>query len=435
MKIYEQEKKDGIEELVLSTACLKYTSPIEAKPEVAKANIGISKDIFGMGSILVSTGWNENDDVFTKAETWKARNTPVNKKFNYMHNEKDIIGHITKSIALDRSGALLADDLSLEDVPEDFDISVESIMYSIWEDPKLQARANQLISEIPDGNWYVSMEVYFANFDYALSKGEENVIIERNEESAFLTKHLKCYGGSGEYEGYRLGRKLNDMFFSGKGLVDNPANKRSLITSFNFIGAKASKTNIFNEVEMSDKHEEAIKNLAVAQEKNESLTSENKALSQTNETLKKDLESAKALNSELKEQNEKLNEGLTAEKENVSKLNKSLAELLENNKLGERVGALVEAGLEKAEATVKAEKFAGSSDEMFGELVETVKQTLKIKAEASVSDATKDLEKSEASSEEDAEAPAQESKPQDEVEDVLKACAEYIGKSLNKESK
>src|SRR5690606_32975140 len=52
--------------------------------------------------------------------------------------------------------------------------------------------------------------------------------------------HLRAYGGNGVYEGYRLGRLLRNITFSGKGLVDVPANKRSHITSFSFYGTTAS---------------------------------------------------------------------------------------------------------------------------------------------------------------------------------------------------
>ena len=54
-------------------------------------------------------------------------------------------------------------------------------------------------------------------------------LLARNEGSAFLTKHLRAYGGTGEYEGYKIGRSLRDIAFSGKGLVSKPANPRSVI--------------------------------------------------------------------------------------------------------------------------------------------------------------------------------------------------------------
>jgi uncharacterized coiled-coil protein SlyX len=54
-------------------------------------------------------------------------------------------------------------------------------------------------------------------------------VVARNETSAFLTKHLRVYGGKGEYEGYKVGRLLRNISFSGKGLVNKPANPRSII--------------------------------------------------------------------------------------------------------------------------------------------------------------------------------------------------------------
>ena len=86
-----------------------------------------------------------------------------------------------------------------------------------------------IIAEIEEGKWFVSMECLFPAFDYALQTSEgETKIIERNEASAFLTKHLRAYGGEGTYENYRIGRLLRNLAFSGKGLVSKPANPRSI---------------------------------------------------------------------------------------------------------------------------------------------------------------------------------------------------------------
>ena len=57
--------------------------------------------------------------------------------------------------------------------------------------------------------------------------------VPREESSAFLTKHLRSYGGSGKYEDYRVGRLLRNLSFSGKGLVSKPANPRSVILEGN----------------------------------------------------------------------------------------------------------------------------------------------------------------------------------------------------------
>ena len=89
---------------------------------------------------------------------------------------------------------------------------------------------DQIIAEIEEGKWFVSMECLFAGFNYALlDEGGNGKILARDEESAFLTKHLRAYGGTGEYEGYKVGRALANISFSGKGLVAKPANPRSII--------------------------------------------------------------------------------------------------------------------------------------------------------------------------------------------------------------
>ena len=76
---------------------------VEAKIKASSANPD-QIDLFYIKSVLVSTGWNKNDDVFKNDATWAARNTPVDKQFNLMHNENTIIGHITDSYVVDRQG-------------------------------------------------------------------------------------------------------------------------------------------------------------------------------------------------------------------------------------------------------------------------------------------------------------------------------------------
>ena len=89
---------------------------------------------------------------------------------------------------------------------------------------------SQLIAEIDEGKWAVSMECLFSDFDYSVvSPNGDTKVVARNEGSAFLTKQLRVYGGKGEYEGYKVGRLLRNIAFSGKGLVNKPANPRSII--------------------------------------------------------------------------------------------------------------------------------------------------------------------------------------------------------------
>jgi hypothetical protein len=145
-----------------------------------------------------------------------------------MHNENDIIGHITGSYVVDRNGDKI--EASDDNVPSEFDIITEAVLYNSWSNPDNRERMQKIISEIDQGKWFVSMECLFSGFDYAIidPKGQSKVVA-RNEDSAFLTKHLRAYGGTGEYDGYKIGRSLRDISFSGKGLVSKPANPRSII--------------------------------------------------------------------------------------------------------------------------------------------------------------------------------------------------------------
>ena len=110
IKIYQREIEDGVGDLVKSTASIAYCSEASVKKsdlEIAKQVINNEEvlekvlaenkdqiDLYYIESVLVSTGWNKNDDVFLTDATWQARNTPEDKQFNYMHNEDDIIGHL-----------------------------------------------------------------------------------------------------------------------------------------------------------------------------------------------------------------------------------------------------------------------------------------------------------------------------------------------------
>merc|ERR1711966_267838 len=245
IQVFKQEIADGLGELVKSTASVAYCSEATTfkgqqfseklakameNTEVAEKILAENKDqidLHYIESVLVSTGWNKNDDVFRADNTWAARNTPEDKQFNFMHDENDIIGHITGSYVLTKDGKAVADN---DPMPEDFDIITQGVLYNSWTNEENRERMTKILSEIEEGKWYVSMECLFAGFDYALTNANgDKKVLARNEESSFLTKHLRVYGGGGEYEGYKLGRALSNIAFSGKGLVSKPASPRSVI--------------------------------------------------------------------------------------------------------------------------------------------------------------------------------------------------------------
>ena len=225
MKIYAQEKNDGLEISMKTGASVAMTcrvlpnrdhkadETVIAKLLASAPSNPDQRDLYYLNSVLVSTGWNKNDDVFGNSEVWAARHTPVDKQFNFMHNENDIIGHITGSVVLDRDEN---DVTAQEEAPDEFDVITSAVIYTSWSDEEQRDRVKKLTEEIDTGKWAVSMECLFNDFDYAVvAPNGDHKVIARDENSAFLTKHLRSYGGEGEYKGYKLGRKLKNITFSG----------------------------------------------------------------------------------------------------------------------------------------------------------------------------------------------------------------------------
>jgi hypothetical protein len=244
--VYKAEASLGLADKIRTSGRIAYASVAEVgepnlskeyiqslvnfHKELAAATNEGQEDLFYLKSILATVGWNKNDDVFDRIETWKARATPEDKPFNYEHNARDIIGHITANYVMDFKGNVIDDTAPLDDVPSSFHIATSSVLYRYWPDAELLKRMQQIIAEIPEGKWFVSMEALFNDFDYAVVANDgTNHVIARDEKTAFLTKHLRAYGGDGTFEGNKVGRLLRNMIFSGKGLVRRPANEHSII--------------------------------------------------------------------------------------------------------------------------------------------------------------------------------------------------------------
>jgi len=408
IKVFTEEKKAGLNDLIRSNATIAYCSLAsppsselsdEEKQKIenllhtsAKSNPD-QIDLYYLDSVLVSTGWNKNDDVFVSSEAWVARHTPEDKQFNYMHNEDDIIGHITGNCVIDQDGKVIADELGLESIPKRFDIIVSSVLYNSWSSEDKRDRTTQLIKEIEEGKWYVSMECLFAGFDYAITAQDETEkVVERNETSAFLTKHLKAYGGTGEYEGYKLGRLLRNISFSGKGLVNNPANPKSVILKDSKVfsetkACRIEKTDIRENINMSndimlEKQVEDLKSeLAKAKQDEEALRTD---ISQTKDSeIQATFDSFKSEIAEAAKSHEDLTAKLVTSEEKITELEQALSskeeELTEvSNKVQAyeikatvmaRKTALVEAGVEGDLVDETVTKFAEASEEMFGQIV------------------------------------------------------------------
>ena len=246
---------------------------------------------------------------------------------------------------------------------------------------------NNIIEEIEEGDrWYVSMECLFPNFDYAL-KDETGAskIVRREEASAFLSKHLRAYGGTGRYEGYTVGRLLRNISFSGKGLVSKPANPRSVILndskSFSENDSELVAVSSIKETKMSD----------VLQKQLEEVKAELAEARTTNETMKQEMEAQKteAIESQLQKFEEtisakdqaiaevqaqveealarvkELEEALAASEAAKEEAIAQVAEIEKAAALEKRVAALTEAGLEGEELDEAIAKFENLDEETF----------------------------------------------------------------------
>lgn len=427
MEIFQAEIDDKLSDLLSAKSSISYAclleksdkSPIFSKNLDIKALAGLEdKDLYYTQSILVTTSWNKNDDIFDKDEVWLAKDTPTHKPTNLEHDEASIVGHITSNWPMTVDGVLIDESTPVDNLPNKFHILTGSVIYIGYTDPELRERAQKLIAEIENGTKYVSMECFFKGFDYGLinkSTGEYK-ILSRNAETAFLTKHLRSYGGLGEHENYKIGRVLRNITFSGKGFVDKPANPESIIftkdniqfdknianfeilkeknSTFDNIGVFSNQANlkendmslekqvteISEKLEAMSKCDEAIaeaKSVAASlTEKTSSLEAQVKAqeieLAETktaleNANLEKE-EAAKKMQEDMKKKDDemtKMKAELDAATEIIAAYKGKEEEMMKKEKKMKRMAALVESGLDNELASTTVDRFESLDDASF----------------------------------------------------------------------
>ena len=423
MQVFAAEKEAGLEHQIKTQSSIAYESPIllDEKQDLAQAfdNLSIStaamddKDIYHVYSILVTTSWNKNDDVFDKAEVWAAQNTPKYKPANLEHDERQIVGGIVDNWSVDKNMKVIDKHIQSDSLPDYYHILVASVIYRQWQDPAYQTRAENLIKEIEAGNKFVSMECLFNGFDYAVvDPGGDRHILARNDETAFLTKHLRAYGGKGGYEDHKIGRLLRNIVFSGKGFVNKPANPDSIIFDKNklteFDNVSISSKNLFStnngvtisvekknqsivlkESNMStdllnDQVKELKEALAAVQADNKELTDklskanlekydvQIKELTDNLQSLAVDLKASEEVVASKTEETQSLQTQLTEATEDLAKAQSELQDIEHQQKIEKRVAALVGAGLSEEDAEAKMEIFDSLTDDQFSVMVETV---------------------------------------------------------------
>lgn len=391
--IFKSEIQDGLKEKIISSMSISSTCELEIcdpfllnKPIRAIAENKNQMDLHYLKSILVTTGWNKNDDVFDKAEVWTARNTPSDKPFNYEHDQKQIIGHITGSKVIDEDGNDVAEGVSVDELPKKFHILTSAVLYKFWEDPKKQEEMNDIISGIANNKWFVSMEALFNNFDYAMDDGVAAKVIARNEKTAFLTKHLRAYGGNGVFNNIKIGRVLKNIVFSGKGLVRKPANPESII----FDETEAFITSSVYQLDETTKSKEIIMSIEevkvekivaefppeVPEEKKEE-TSEDPAIKEKDkeeveankwwEDKKKKMEEEASMHEEDKK---KMMAESEAMKKQLNMVVNELNSMKKEKSMSDRASLVIEKfGMNKDEATLVVSALSALNDESFSTAV------------------------------------------------------------------
>ena len=485
--IFQKEIEDGISEQVQTTASVAYLSPFTIKAEEFTSEVEKSEieklladekkqhDLFYLESVLVSTNWNRNDDVFLADATWAARNTPEDKPFNFMHDENDIIGHIIGSYVTDTEGNRISDDQ--EEAPANFDIITRAVLYNSWMNQENRERMDNIIAEIDEDKWFVSMECLFAGFDYAvIDKTGSQKLVTRSDDSSFLTKHLRAYGGTGEYEGYKVGRALRDISFSGKGLVSNPANPRSIILNSKSIAFSVDGFSTMKETNMSEsqvQEEQLVEEPVVAEELTEevvetveadavtdnSTTEATEVAEEVSETVAEETDDTTAKHYEDDDEKKKkkedeakasLEEALKSAEAKIAALDAVVAKSAQDLKQAEsemydmkkkqkeekRKAALIEAGVSADELDATLASFGSLDDEAFDAVVnlyarksvvatnseeEVVEEA---EAEAEATEIFDEVETSEATLVE------AETEEVDEIQATRASISEYISKSI-----
>jgi hypothetical protein len=478
MIIYQQEYDDGIADIIRTNASISYASAIEPcnktiKSKTFKALASMQDtDLYYTQSILVSSSWNKNDDIFDKDEIWVSRNSPEHKPTNLEHDEGIIIGHIVSNYPITEDGILIDENTPIENLPEKYHILTGAVIYKSYTKPDLRQRTEKLISEIENGTKYVSMECFFKGFDYGLINKETGdfKVLARNNNTAYLTKYLRAYGGLGEHENYRIGRVLRNITFSGKGYVDKPANPDSIIfnkDNFKFLEIEKNKDFTKSGVTIFQSTEKTENNIMSQQAENTvaDCSEATKAAETVATQLKTEIENLKTANAESINNLTSEKDQLVIEKEEAAKkmkdyedkmkkmeasiveletrlnqANESVAVYMKKEKNMMRKAALLENGYEEENLDSILEKFEAVSDETFAAMTDMLKMKKKkedkmAKADEVVesNDITEALENVETTEET---VPAIGGEEVSEVENTRAALVDFVcnrlGKKLNK---
>jgi len=222
-------------------------------------------DLQYIRSILVSAGTNKNGAHFMPLEMLKAHNTVVNKAIDIEHDEEKVIGHIYECAFLHKDGEQFDPNQLIAEAEEagtnlddlDIDIVVAGVIHKM--------RFPELADEISNGDWKVSMECYFKDFDIKIGDtiiSQQEALTLGYDPAELVGNFVKITANNKELGVYSAARVLRGITFSGMGLVKNPANPHSIILETADVKEKKEKNTAVIDLDQI----EELRNKEVAEE-------------------------------------------------------------------------------------------------------------------------------------------------------------------------
>jgi len=224
-----------VEKLYLE-ADIQLHEETDARKKEAASVIALPKegekqiDLQYFSAVFVSSGANLNHAYFLPSELVKAEHTIINKAMDIEHKESEIVGHIYDRAFMDKDGNKLEieelasmESASLDE--KDVHVVIAGIVY--------KNRFPDLAKEVAEGEWSVSMETYFGDYDVKVG----DLILSRKEAEALgletgdtiFGKLAKVIKNKAEIAAGKIDRVLRGISFSGCGFVKHPANPPSIV--------------------------------------------------------------------------------------------------------------------------------------------------------------------------------------------------------------
>lgn len=188
-------------------------------------------DLSYFSAEFVSSGTNLNMSHFLPSELVAAIDSVPSKALDIEHEESEIIGHIYSGVLVNEKRDVLdkAALASLNNSTIDankFTIDIGAVVYN--------TRFPELAAEIVNGDWCVSMECYYQDFDLLVG----NVIIPKTyaeligydlTKANIFGKNATIVKDGKEIASGKVAKVLRNILFSGCGITKKPANPTSVV--------------------------------------------------------------------------------------------------------------------------------------------------------------------------------------------------------------